>query len=143
MPRRSAASIATPTPPRPEAARLQPPAHLTPEARSVWRDVVKGKPAGWWFAADCAPVLAAYADAVIQQRLLAQAVTAASTPEALAARGGSARWLGLLESQQKQDRHVAMLATRLRLTPQSRYTPKAAANAANLPKKRPWEFAGN
>lgn len=134
MPRKSAAALATSAYPRQDEARPEPPAHLSDAAKAVWRSTA--------VTADCpAPLLEAYAEGVVQQRILAQAVAAASTPEALADRRGGtgrSRWLGLLEQQQKQDRHVANLATKLRITPQSRYA-KVAGSAAKPPGKKPWQ----
>lgn len=133
MPRKSAAALATSACPRQDEARPEPPPHLSDAAKAVWRSTP--------VTADCpAPLLEAYAEGVVQQRILAQAVAAASTEALADRRGGTgrSRWLGLLEQQQKQDRHVAMLATRLRLTPQSRYA-KLAASAAKPSTKKPWQ----
>lgn len=52
-------------------------------------------------------------------------------------------WLKLLGPQERESAAVSSLATRLRLTPQSRYRPRAAATAGSKPGAdvpRPWEI---
>jgi hypothetical protein len=50
-------------------------------------------------------------------------------------------WLRLLARQESESKIIAALATRLRLTPQSRYTPHGAATAARKQRTgpAPWE----
>lgn len=50
------------------------------------------------------------------------------------------RYGRLLSIRQNETRHSSLVATRLRLTNQSRYTPRIAATTArNTAKARPWE----
>ena len=50
-------------------------------------------------------------------------------------------WLALLRAQDRESARIAQLATKLRLTPQSRYTPNSAAVRADRDTggKKPWE----
>ena len=50
-------------------------------------------------------------------------------------------WLALLRAQDRESARIAQLTTKLRLTPQSRYTPHSAAVQAerDTGAKKPWE----
>ena len=50
-------------------------------------------------------------------------------------------WLALLRAQDRESARIAQLATKLRLTPQSRYTPASATIQADRDTdgKKPWE----
>ncbi len=52
------------------------------------------------------------------------------------------RWFKLLARQEAESKAVAALATRLRLTTQSRYTPHGAASAGRKHRDgpKPWEM---
>jgi hypothetical protein len=133
MPRKAAASLAI----KPKAVianHISPPSSLSPAEATLWREVVETKPAGW-FDRDSAPVLKEYVRAVVTCDDLAALVR-----RALA--GGDddiiRRMLGLRDVEAKR---VASLATKLRLTQQSRYTPQAASTAnAKVSGKRPWQL---
>lgn len=114
----------------------EPPAFLTPNQAEIWKAVVSTKPYDW-FAADSFPVLAAYCRAVSMDNEISAAID--SYDRAAIAGEGLKEWSSLIKMQRDQQQHVAMLATKLRLTPQSRYTPKAANTANNRAgSARPW-----
>lgn len=121
-------------------SRLEPPDRLSDEAAEIWREVVATKPYDW-FAADSAHLLEAYCLAVVSHRLISDGVKS-FTPALLAAPKGANIYDQLTRMQERQARVMATLATKLRLTQQSRYTPQAAATAAK-PKRgngaRPWD----
>jgi hypothetical protein len=52
------------------------------------------------------------------------------------------KWLKLLARQESESKALAALATRLRLTPQSRYSPHgaAAARRRSFDGPKPWEM---
>lgn len=129
--RPSAASLAVaPVSALPE--RPEPPSHLTEDEARVWRDVVATKPADW-FARDVQPVLEAYCQAVVMMRYLHSRWHSEKLDEVKAIK----TLAGLVKDTSNL---VAQLATKLRLTNQSRYTPQAAATAAKRSSGlRPWE----
>lgn len=137
MPRKSAASLSIVT--NLPVQRLRPPSRLPKEAAAVWRAVVSSKPADW-FRADTAVLLEQYVLAVIGHRVVSKQVRAVKT-DTLTTADGLAIYDRLLRMQDRQARVSASLATKLRLTQQSRYTPQAAATAAGKVKTgtRPWE----
>jgi phage terminase small subunit len=127
-------------PERPEA-----PSHLTDDEAQLWREVVATKPADW-FGRDSQPLLAAYCQAVVMHRQLSAMWHAAierskgdELNERLAALASIKDLNGMLT---KTAGSVAALATKLRLTQQSRYTPQAANTASKKAAPlRPWETA--
>jgi hypothetical protein len=132
--RKSAASL-TVVSSAPLVQRLAPPEYLTPGEKQLWLDVVNTKPADW-FALDSAPVLVEYVRAVETCNLLA--VPVASTM-ALGEPGDIEK---ILKVRDREAKRAADLATKLRLTQQSRYTPTAAATANKRAQgaSKPWEF---
>jgi phage terminase small subunit len=115
-------------------ARIEPPPHLTESQRKLWADVVATKPAEW-FKADSAPVLETYCQAVDNYRRTQQALD--ETPAL-----DLAQYRTLSDLSSKQAALVASLATKLRLTPQSRYTPDKAAvhdRKSATDTRRPWD----
>lgn len=102
--------------------RLEPPESVSEAAAVVWREVVATKPAEW-FQADTAPVLEAYCNTIVEYRRVI---------EALAATGPSdlQTYRPLVDMAEKLGRAITSMATKMRLTPQSRYTPISAGTAA-------------
>lgn len=120
--------------------RAEVPARMTGEAAEIWREIVASKPHDW-FTADTRYLLEAYCHAVVSHRLISIGV-AAYTKEMMADAKGVATYDALTRMQERQARVMASIATKLRLTQQSRYTPQAAATAskkAGSGGARPWE----
>lgn len=137
MARRSAASLALVRPDLPESVQLAPvPDGMSEAEATVWRETVESKPADW-FGADSYPVLREYVRAVVMCDDLAAVV-------ARAVKGDDADAVKVaLDMRDKESKRMAQLATKLRLTQQSRYTPQAAATADKRASgKRPWQSAG-
>lgn len=115
----------------------EPPSHLTETQAGIWCAVVATKPPDW-FQADSFPVLSDYCRAVALDNEIA--VVLNEFDRTLLADGkGLESWKELIRLQSEQQKLVAMLATKLRLTPQSRYNPLKANtenNRAGL--ARPW-----
>lgn len=109
------------------SVHLLPPESLTPEQATVWRETVECRSAEY-FGPDAVPMLEEYCRVVIMCRLLALQI------EAVIAGSSGDETAGLLKSyldmRDKESRRMSSLATRLRLTNQSRYTPQAANTAA-------------
>jgi phage terminase small subunit len=115
-------------PERPEA-----PQYLTADEAALWREVVATKPADW-FGRDTQPILAAYCQAVAMHRAL---VKRWHEMDVAAPVKDIRDLVGLIN---KTSGSVSALATKLRLTQQSRYTPQAASTASKKSGPiRPWE----
>lgn len=103
---------------------LPPPDGLTPDQAQVWREVVGARPSDF-FARDAAPLLEEYCRVVVMCRLLALQV------EASIAGGESADLKAVLDMRDKESRRMTSIATKLRITNQSRYTPDSAKARPN------------
>lgn len=114
--------------------RMEPQSDLTESQAQLWRDVVNTKPVDW-FAPDSAPLLAEYVRGVDMCNRLALLIEAAT------AGGEVGEVKALLDMRDKESRRVTSLATKMRLSQQSRYTDKAAGTAdRKAGKDRPWQF---
>lgn len=113
---------------------LPAPEGLAPEESALWADVVASKPVDW-FQSDSAPLLKEYVRAVHMCDLLSFQVSAAI------AGGEPGELKEVLKLRDMESKRVASLATKLRLTQQSRYTPQAASTAdKKAGSARPWQF---
>jgi hypothetical protein len=110
------------------------PAELSEAEAAIWRDVVDSKPAEW-FGPDSLPVLKEYCRAADMCDRLVPLV------EKAMASGKGKDIVEILAVRNKEATRVAALATKLRLTQQSRYTPQASATANRKVAggKRPWD----
>lgn len=120
--------------------RPSPPSDLTPEQAKIWREIVASEPADFFGTAALQAMLADYC----RHRSSIDAVTSIINtfkPEWLKASEGAKRYKELLRMREMETRAAASLATKLRLTNQSRYTPQAAATASRNAAKgmKPWE----
>lgn len=107
---------------------------LTPPELALWSRVIESKPAGW-FGADSAPLLVEYVRAVSMCDLLDRRVR-----DAMEADDDDETVKRLLDMRDKESRRATTIATKLRLTQQSRYTPQAAATADKRASgRRPWQ----
>lgn len=135
MSRKSAASLAIVTP---AFGRPDPPLELKAAEAEIWRTVVATKPAEW-FSRDTHPLLIAYCRAKIGADVVAKQVAAfdeawLTDPE------GLKRYERLLRMARSQAATLAQLATKMRISQQSRYDTRVAANAAKpSAAAKPWE----
>lgn len=130
MSRQSAASLSV-VPVEP-IARIQPPTDLEPAEAELWRRVVDAKPADW-FGEDSAPLLAEYVRACLSADLMDKQVKTAI------AGGDAGEIKEMMKLRDMESKRVLSIGTKLRLTQQSRYTPKAAATASKgAGNARPW-----
>ena len=123
--------------------RLAPPAHLSPSEIERWKAVTATKPADW-FQADTAPLLEAYVRGETIALTLAKQLEA-FLPEWLTTEDGIERYKALTGMYQKQSSVLCALATKMRISQQSRYDAKTAATAANKGGRgapKPWERPG-
>jgi hypothetical protein len=112
------------------------PADLGNAEKTLWVAVVESKPAEW-FGPDSYPVLKEYVRAATMCDLLASRI-------AIALDGDDAGEIKmLLDLRDKESRRSVSLATKLRLTQQSRYGARSADTAdRRAGGKRPWQVAG-
>lgn len=134
MARKSAAAQSV-VAPAVTGAPIDAPTELSIPERALWQKVVNSKPAEW-FGPDSVPVLKEYVRAAATCDRLDALVSAAFD----GAEGMDLKTvLGLRDKEAKR---CADLATKLRLTQQSRYTPQAAATADKRASgARPWQSA--
>lgn len=140
--RKSAASLAVVASLPAAMQRPEPPEDLTSEHAEEWRAVVSRMPAGW-FTRETHQVLATYCRHVVNARRLSVAIEAFD-PAWLVDDEGLKRYDKLLSMADREGKAITMTATRLRLTPQARYTAQAAATAANKAGSgdKPWQRQG-
>ena len=113
--------------------RMAPPRGVSDDESRLWREVVDSKPVEW-FQPDSAPLLTEYVRAVVMSGQLDIQVKAALVG------GETGELKALLDMRDKESKRVVSIATKLRLTQQSRYTPQAAATAnKKAAGGRPWE----
>lgn len=138
--KRSAASL-TVAPPSPVLGRMpEPPAYLTPEQDSVWREVIASR-AGDLIGPEAYRLLVEYSRAVdLGDKIAAQ--LDAFDPAWIADDDGLKRWDRLQAMAARNQGVVATLATKLRLATSSSVR---AENAGTVMKKgaklKPWEVA--
>jgi hypothetical protein len=117
----------------------EPPAELTGEAIEIWRETVSTLPSNW-FPRDVWPLLACYCRNIATNRALSKLINAIDVNE-LKIPAVREEWSHLLKLRMAESNSAMRLATKLRLTNQSRLDPKTAHRAVeNKPQgKRPWE----
>lgn len=117
--------------------RLPPPADLTPDQSALWVAVTESKPVEW-FGEDSAPLLTEYVRAVTMSSWLTVQVDAAMMGDDVAL---LEKFLRLRDMEAKR---VTSLATKMRLSQQSRYTDKSAGTADRKASSggKPWQFNG-
>lgn len=116
----------------------QPDPKLTPSQAAHWKQLTASKPNGW-FNRDDLLLLAELCRALDMCDRLAERI------DAMDVRHGYFESLqNALGLRDKEVRRVTVLATKLRLTPQSRYDKQLAATFAKIPNgPRPWHYGAN
>jgi hypothetical protein len=111
--------------------RPEPPEYLSADEQTLWREVVATKPADW-FMRDTQPLLVAYCQCALMHRSLIKRWHDADP--------GAEVNGALVKLINETSNRMSMLAVKLRLTNQSRFTPGAAATASKkVSNLRPWE----
>lgn len=121
--------------------RPEPPAELTEDQAEIWRETVSSEAADFFNTAALRSMLADYCRHRASAKTVSDIIDTFK-PEWLKAAEGAKRYHGLLRMREMETRAAASLATKLRLTNQSRYTPQAAATAAKNAARgfKPWEM---
>jgi len=123
--------------------RPDPPDELTQEQAKEWRAIVARMPVDW-FTREIFPLLCQYCRHITNARHIAGLVEGARKGD-LTDRKALMRFNRLLGMQGRQSSALIGLATRMRLTNQSRYTPQSAASRAKggTSAKKLWEDVGD
>jgi hypothetical protein len=132
MARKSAAALSIHSAPSDDGP-TPPPPDLSDAERERWVEIVESKPLDW-FGPDSEPILKEYVRAAATCDVLAVSVSKALKGDD----AGVVKFM--LDLRDKEARRAASLATKLRLTQQSRYGARSAARAdARVSGKRPWQ----
>lgn len=135
MARKSAAALTiVRSAPAPKVPKGPPaPKGLSKAERKLWREIVDTKPADWW-GPDSLPILTEYVRAITMCDTLAEKIETAMKSNVAA---GQVKLL--MDLRDKESRRAVSLATKMRLTQQSRYGARSADRANNAAAgKRPW-----
>ena len=121
--------------------RAPPPPELTERQQKIWAEVVDSEDPNFFATAMLRGLLVDYCRRRDASEGVSQVINAFK-PEWLKSGDGAARFAQLLRLRDLETRGVVAIATKLRLTNQSRYTTRAAGSAANNAPKgpRPWEM---
>lgn len=114
-------------------ARQDAPYDLRDEEAEVWKGIVESLPAEW-IGPGSAPVLAAYCRATVSARRIGMLIVQAEAEDEYDVK----HHMNLIAAHNRVAQTIKTLATALRLTPQSRYTPARAGNQKPEGPK-PWE----
>jgi hypothetical protein len=112
--------------------RQQAPHDLNDEETEVWVSVVSSEAADW-FTASTRPLLAQYCRHVVQSRRVAELLERALSDKNLEIRD----YNQLLKMQDRESRAISMLATKMRISPQS--TINKRGNQRITLVRKPWE----
>lgn len=120
--------------------RPDPPEHMPDRQAEIWRETTASEPAGFFATGAALAMLADYC----RHREVAEKLTAmidAFKDEWLNTREGMARYHTLLKMRELETRGAAHLATKLRLTNQSRFRSDKAETLSRQAKRgaMPWE----
>jgi hypothetical protein len=120
--------------------RPEPPEELTPTQAGIWREIVSGEPTDFFSTAATRTLLrnlCRHTDAGNQVSDIINSFQA----EWLKNAEGAKRYQLLLRMREMETRAAASMATKLRLTNQSRYQTTTAARAGNRAAKgaMPWD----
>jgi hypothetical protein len=120
--------------------RPPPPDDMTERQKAIWIETTNSEPTDFFGTAALKALLTDYC----RHREAAENVSAIINTfqvEWLKNSEGAKRYHGLLKMRDLETRAACTIATKLRLTNQSRYTPMAAATAAkHVAKSKPWEM---
>jgi len=123
-------------------SRVEPPADLSPAASEIWRRTVASEAPDFFRTAALQSMLADYCRHCETADVLTSQIDAFEAGW-LATDDGLKRYDLLAKMRERESRAAADKATKLRLTNQARYTPRAAEFAARKEgvARKPWEAA--
>jgi hypothetical protein len=120
--------------------RPEPPEFLTERQKQIWRETAEGEPLDYFGTGALRNMLADYCAHRESLESICEIINSFKA-EWLKNSEGSRRYYSLLKMRDLEMRAAASLATKLRLTNQSRYRPNVAATASSnvLRGRKPWE----
>jgi hypothetical protein len=118
--------------------RAQAPSELTPEQAQIWRDIVGSEPVEFFATAAQRALLKDYCFYRGEINRMNETINAFN-PEWLKGKEGLKRYRELTKALDLHVARATSLATKMRLTSQSRYTPLSANTAVKHETKYPWE----
>jgi len=120
--------------------RPEPPADLTERQASIWREVVASEPTQFFDTAATRTLLTDYCRHCETAEILTNLINTFK-PEWIRAEEGAHRLNGLLKMRERETRAAVSMATKLRITNQSRYENRGAFTASRNTVKgpKPWE----
>ena len=110
----------------------------------MWRAIVSTKPPEW-FSADTYPLLVAYCRTTIRARVVAKMIEDA-VKQIGEGPGVAGVYEKLFDMEGKLSRTLCTLATKMRLSQQSKYGARGAEGVARRAGEnpvKPWQLAGN
>ncbi len=123
--------------------RPNPPAELTKAQAAAWTQIVLTETAGLFKTEASKELLVQYVRHLDAASLLASSIDSFEL-DWLTTAEGLERYDRLLKVREREVRASLSVATKLRITPQSRYTAKAAGTAASHVggANKPWNYVG-
>jgi len=124
--------------------RPAPPAELTKEQQLVWREIVESLPADW-FTPENFGLLIQYCRHLVESRHVAQVIQIFKADAAKEAKKKNGEpfdveaYDRLLKMQEREGRALSSLATRMRMTQQTKYDKTRKRGSKTKP---PWEAEG-
>lgn len=114
---------------------------LNERQAKVWRDTVASEPADYFNTAVLKSLLADYCRYKVSAADITSIIDTFE-PAWLKSAEGARRFHSLLKMRDLENRAAVSMATKLRLTNQSRYTPQAASTASKNAAKgfKPWDL---
>ena len=112
--------------------RQRAPHDLNDEECEVWLDVVASEAADW-FTASSRPLLSQYCRHVVQARRIGELIERSTSDKNLEIRD----YNQLLKMQDRESRAISMLATKMRISPQS--TINKRGNQRMTLARKPWD----
>src|SRR6185369_7957874 len=138
-PRQKAAAFAVVDGGMAGSRRPDPPHELTPTQADIWRQIVSSEPVDFFSSHTTREMLKDLCCHRDTSDRLNKTINQ-FRDEWMRSSDGMKMLKQYLKARGDETRHFSLIATRLRLTNQSRYTPKAAATASrNSAAVRPWE----
>jgi hypothetical protein len=122
--------------------RPEPPPELNSRQREIWRDTVRAEAIGFFSPGAVTGMLAAYCCHREVSETLTERINAFE-PGLLETKEGLQRYHSLLKMRELETRGAAHLATKLRLTNQSRYRPEKPDKLPGQGGPKPWEIEHN
>lgn len=125
------------------SALQRPPApdYMTERQKQIWKDVVESEPVEWFQSAATQSMLHDFCCHRESVEQISEALSVFKS-EWLKNAEGAKRYSDLTKMRASETKAAASLATKMRLTNQSRYTPQAAGTASrNMSRSaKPWEM---